>query len=405
MNSDSVAGLSRSALEAETRRLLEFGRRFPSPEGAAYWLDGRGEPDPTRPRFTYVTARMAHVYALGAGLDHPGSTDLVDAAVRGLTGPLQDDKYGGWFTSIASDGTVDTEKACYNQAFVVLAAASATLAGRPAAPSLLADALTLWQGRFFDDGSGMFVDSWDRSFTALDPYRGANANMHAVESLLAAGDATGDGALYAQASVIAQRIILDHAEPRSWRIPEHYDAQWRPLLDYHRDEPDHPFQPYGATVGHGLEWSRLLLHLEATLGTTAPDWLLPAAVGLFQRAVRDGWFADGAPGFVYTTDWDGVPVVRDRMWWVVAEAIAAAAALHRRTGEPSYAEQAGIWWAYVEEYLIDREQGSWLAQLDENNRVIETVWPGKSDLYHAVQATLLPLHPLAPCLSAALHGR
>ena len=35
------------------------------------------------------------------------------------------------------------------------------------------------------------------------------------------------------------------------------------------------FQPYGAT-GHGLEWSRLLLHLEASLADP-PDWLLPAA--------------------------------------------------------------------------------------------------------------------------------
>ena len=71
-----------------------------------------------------------------------------------------------------------------------------------------------------------------------------------------------------------------------------------------RDRPDDQFQPYGATVGHGLEWSRLLLHLEASLADP-PDWLLPAAEALFDRAVADGWAVDGADGFVYTTDWDG----------------------------------------------------------------------------------------------------
>jgi len=34
--------------------------------------------------------------------------------------------------------------------------------------------------------------------------------------------------------------------------------------------------------------------------------------------------------------------------------------------------------------------------------VIETVWPGKSDLYHAVQATLIPQLPLAPTMATAL---
>ena len=60
------------------------------------------------------------------------------------------------------------------------------------------------------------------------------------------------------------------------------------------------------------------------------------------------------------------------------------------------------WWAYAERYLIDRVRGSWHHQLDPDNRPIGTVWPGKPDLYHAVQATLLPRLPLALSLAAAL---
>ena len=191
-------------------------------------------------------------------------------------------------------------------------------------------------------------------------------------------------------------------EPQRWRIPEHFDPDWRPQLEHNADRPDDPFQPYGATVGHGLEWARLVLHLEASLNEDAPDWLVPASIGLFERAAADGWAVDGADGFVYTTDWSGRPVVRDRMHWVVAEGVAAAAALHRRTGEQRYADHARTWWAYAERHLIDREHGSWHHQLDAQNQVIGTVWPGKPDLYHAVQATLIPRLPLAPGLAAAL---
>ena len=226
--------------------------------------------------------------------------------------------------------------------------------------------------------------------------------MHAVEALLAAADATGDETLRERALGIVRRVVHEFAEPQRWRIPEHFDAEWRPLLEHNADRPDDPFQPYGATVGHGLEWSRLLLHLEAALGDDAPDWLVPASIGLFERAAADGWAVDGADGFVYTTDWSGQPVVRDRMHWVLAEGVAAAAALHQRTGEQRYADHARTWWAYAERHLIDREHGSWHHQLDAQNQVIGTVWPGKPDLYHAVQATLLPRLPLAPGLAAAL---
>ena len=94
--------------------------------------------------------------------------------------------------------------------------------------------------------------------------------------------------------------------------------------------------------------------------------------------------------------------MRQRMHWVVAEGIAAAAALHRRTGEEEHARRYAEWWAYARDHLIDRERGSWHHELDAANRPQASVWPGKPDLYHAVQATLLPRLPLAPSLARAV---
>ena len=394
-------GIPTSALESECERLLDFGRHFPHPLGGAAWLDATGHPDMSQPVYTWITARMVHVYVLGHLLGRSGDLDLAARALAGLTGRLRDGASGGWLTSVGPADESPDEKACYTHAFVVLAASSGTVAGLTGARDLLDEALDVWDLRFFDDTAGMFVDSWNRDFTQLEDYRGVNANMHAVEALLAAADVTGDHALRRRALGIARRVAMEFAEPHAWRIPEHFNSRWQPQLQHNRDRPDDQFQPYGATVGHGLEWSRLLLHLEASL-TDPPDWLLPAAEALFDRAVTDGWAVDGADGFVYTTDWDGTPVVRDRMHWVLAEAIAAAAALRTRTGDDRYAELATTWWAYAERYLFDRTYGSWHHQLDASNHVIDTVWPGKPDLYHAVQATLIPRLPLAPSMATAL---
>jgi len=386
----------------EARELLDFGRRFPHPLGGAAWLGDDGAPDLEMPVYTYSTARMVHVYCMGHLLGDSEAGVLADQALAGLAGRLRDHGRRGWFTYVDREGGSPDEKTCYTHAFVVLGAASGVVAGRPSAGDLLVEALDLWNDAFYDDEFGMYADKWDGAFRELDPYRGLNANMHAVEALLAAADATGDGKWIERAMGIARRVVTDLGPGHGWRLPEHFTEQWVPMLEHNRGRPADPFQPYGATVGHGLEWSRLLLHLEASMGTEAPAWLAPAAVALFERAVADGWAVDGSDGFVYTTDWSGRPVVHDRMHWVLAEGLAASAALQQRWPDEAYGDLADAWWAYAEKHVIDRVRGSWHHQLDRDNRPVSTVWPGKPDLYHAFQAMLVPDLPLAPAMALAL---
>ena len=57
---------------------------------------------------------------------------------------------------------------------------------------------------------------------------------------------------------------------------------------------------------------------------------------------------------------------------------------------------------YIGEYHLDRVGGSWWHELGTTNEVSRTVWAGKADLYHAVQATLIPRLPLTPVIVPAL---
>ncbi len=402
LSSSIPAGPSDDWLDAECRRLLDFGRRIAHPAGGAAWLDDTGAPDLAHPVHTWITSRTVHVYGLGALLGVEGCTPIAAAALDGLRTTLRDDEHGGWFGAVDAAGApVGTAKSCYDHAFVMLAASTAVAAGLPGADDLLAEATRVFEEHFWDERTGRVIDEWDRDWATPAPYRGLNAAMHSVEAMLAVGDATGERVWHERAGRISE-FAAGLAASYDGRLPEHFGPDWSADLELNRDRPDDPFKPFGATVGHGLEWSRLLLHVEATLGEGAPAGLLDASRLLFDRAVADGWHVDGAPGFVYTTDWDGVPVVRERMHWVAAEGIAAAAALHRRTGEPLHAERYAEWWGYVVDHLQDLEQGSWHHELDATNRPRATVWPGKPDLYHAVQATLLPRLPLTPGLARAV---
>ncbi len=391
-------------LEIEGDRLLDFGRASRDPAGGFAWLDDEGAAEPDRPTELWITCRMTHVYALGHLMGRPGCGALADHGVAALGGRFHDDEHGGWFAQVGPDGPTVTAKTAYEHAFVVLAGASATAAGRPGGRELLADAVAILLAHFWDEEFGMVREEWDREWSTLDGYRGVNANMHTVEALLAAADVLDDPSLRAKAQRIVTRVVHDLAAGNQWRIPEHFDATWTAVPEYNVDEPAHPFRPYGATIGHWLEWSRLVLHLRAGLGDAAPDWMLDDARSLFEASVREGWAADGTEGFVYTVDWEGRPVVRERMHWVAAEGVAAAAALHAATGEAAYDDLYTAWWEHIDACFIDHERGSWRHELSPDNQSSSVTWKGKPDTYHAFQATLIPRLPLAPTLAAALAG-
>jgi mannose/cellobiose epimerase-like protein (N-acyl-D-glucosamine 2-epimerase family) len=403
-------------LDAEMRRLLTFAEGSQAPGGFGD-LDDNGRLRSDEPVRAWVSTRMTYCFALGALVGRVGDAGRVDHGLAALLpgGLLRDEVNGGWFSAVQSglssrphdQRVVDPVKAAYAHAFVVLAASAATVLGRPGADSFLPDALAIVEEHFWDDHAGLVRESFTADWSHEEAYRGANANMHAVEAFLAAADALGEAgtAWRSRAGRIIERMVHGVARDAGWRLPEHFTPDYVPIPEYNRDDRPHPFRPYGVTPGHLMEWSRLALHLraaESAAGVPGPGWLLEDAKALYRTAVEDGWAPDGAEGFVYTTDFDGMPVIRQRMHWVITEAIGAAGALYQVTGEHAYAEDHKRWWTFAMEHHIDYDRGSWHAELDADLRPAHGTWHGKPDIYHALQATLVSRLPLAPMFAAAL---
>jgi len=390
-------------LAAEGLRLLAFAKASRLPTGFGN-LDQRGHLPPDAQAETMNTARMTHSFALAHIQGLPGFAELVDHGIQALSGPLRDAEHGGWFASPEHrDG--NTGKAAYLHAFVALAASSARVARRSGAQALLDDAVEIIDRHFWCEEEGAMRESFNRDWSVEEAYRGANSNMHATEAFLALADVTQDSRWLNRALRIAERLIHGHGAANQYLVIEHFDRQWQPLHAYNQANPADGFRPFGTTPGHGFEWARLLLHLEAArvqAGMLTPGWLLRDAQQLFANNCQHAWQVDGAPGMVYTLDWDRRPVVRQRLHWVHCEASAAASALLQRTGEGQYETWYRRLWEYSEQYLIDLVHGSWHHELDTDNRPSAQIWGGKPDLYHAWQAVLIPRLPLAPSMATAL---
>ena len=385
---------NKAFLKENALSLLEFGKRFPSPGGSSYYLGDDGTPWTERPRETWITSRMVHVYSIGSMLGFSWCKELANKGLQGLIHELKDEKNGGWYAGLTKDGEPLPNKQCYAHAFVILAASSASLAGLEGAKELFSDAIALYDKRFWNEEEGLSCDTWNTEFTELDSYRGLNANMHTVEAFLAAADVLEDEKYRIRAGRIISKV-LHWASENHYRLPEHFTSDWTAEPELNKDKPDDPFKPYGATPGHGIEWARLITQWALSsrdLPEEKKEEALHTACALYERAVGDGWNADGAEGIVYTTDWDGKPVVHDRMHWTLAEAINTSSVLYRVTGNKRYGEDFSMFLKYLDEKVLDHAAGSWFHQLDEKNNLKGTVWPGKSDLYHAFQSMLIPYH-------------
>jgi sulfoquinovose isomerase len=366
----------------QTQRLLDATLASVHSAGGFGWLGSEGALLLDRGRPLWIGCRMVHCLALGHLLGRDDCTAPLDAGLSSLSHEYRDHEHGGWWADADRPG--EGRKEAYGHAFVVLASAGATVAGRPGARDLLEDALAVVLQRFWDDEQQMPFESYAVDFTDLEDYRGGNAAMHLVEAFLAAADATGDQAWLQRASAICTRMV-DVAADRGWRMAEHFDAAWGVLPDYNRDEPAHPFRPYGATPGHAFEWARLLLALRAAYPAAPPE-LSAAASHLVTTAAADAW-DESRGGFVYTTDHDGHPVVRERFHWVACEAVGATWALEAATGDAGWGTRGTAYWDWIRRHCATPPLG-WQHEFDPDNRPVQRTWVGRPDTYHALQAVL-----------------
>ena len=225
--------------------------------------------------------------------------------------------------------------------------------------ALLGEALEVLETHFWEERAGALVDVCNRDWSQLEAYRGANANMHGVEAMLATGDE-----LWLERARRITRLLVG-----GMRVIEHFDADWRPLPHYNRERARASVPALRrddralVRVGAAGARARASRARRGGCSRARPRRLGRQRVRLHRRLGRA---AGRAP----------------RLHWVLCEAIAAAAVL----GEHALQR---AWWELAERDFIDREGGSWWHELDASNRPASTVWDGKPDVYHALQATLI----------------
>jgi mannose/cellobiose epimerase-like protein (N-acyl-D-glucosamine 2-epimerase family) len=387
---------SSAFLRDHISKIVEFYRRNGmDPDGGFFHcFNDDGTVYDARHRHLVSSTRFVYLFATAASL--LGVDEYRHLARHGLA-YLEESHFrpgtGGYRWEIdlpGGDGgrRTDDTRYAYGLAFVLLAGSVALSAGIDEGTLAMQRGWSLLEETFWEPEFGLYADQSSPDGTILLPYRGQNANMHICEACIAAYEATGEERYLRRATEVADAMTRRQTRTTEGRIWEHYHPDWTVDGEFHRDRPDDLFRPWGYQPGHHAEWSKLLLQLNAI---SPREWMVPRARELFAVAVDAGW-DDRHGGLYYGFAPDGSITAPDKYYWVQAEAIGAAALLHRETGEEIYGDWYRRLWEYSWNHLVDHVEGEWFRLLDRRGQRKETVKspPGKAG-YHTVGACLTAL--------------
>lgn len=384
--SDKPDFYSREFLEQHIRTTLEFYQPTVfDPEGGFYhFFRDDGSVYNTSTRHLVSSTRFVFNYAMAtryfADLDY---SDWVKHGLAYIETVHRQANTGGYAWLLENGQTVDTTNHCYGLAFVMVAGATALLAGVEEGRTSLENAWQLLERYYWDETHSLYRDEANADFSVLSPYRGQNANMHACEAMLWAYEATQEQRFLQRAARLADSVTNQLASQAQGLIWEHYDASWQIDWQYNLDNPKHLFRPWGFQPGHHTEWAKLLLILHRH---QPEPWQLTRAEELFTQALEHAWDQEYG-GIYYGFAPDGSICDGDKYFWVQAESFAAAALLAQATGKQTYRDWYERIWDYSWQHLIDHQYGAWFRILTRDNQKYDAYKSpaGKTD-YHTMGA-------------------
>jgi len=363
--------VSRTETDLLENLLPYWMKMAPDPEGSGFV--GRVGPaemiDPDAPRGALLTSRILWTFS-AAHFRWPegGFREMADRAYADLIGRFWDGAHGGLFWSIAADGRpLNSDKNIYGQAFGIYALTEYHRAfGQRESMERAIELYRLVDGNARDRRHGgfheLFAADWNRKPAGGEAVTGAgqgvksqNTHLHLMEAFTNLMEIWPAPELReAQREVVNLMLnrVLD-GEQRHLHL--FFDDAWRPVST-------------GVSYGHDIEAAWLMQQAAEKLKDGAMiEIARNAAVEIARATLAEGLDVDGS--LFYGGEPDG-PTNRVKAWWPQAEGVVGFLNAWQVSGDEGFLEVANRLWTFIEERLIDRENGGWFHSISPDGKVL-----------------------------------
>jgi mannobiose 2-epimerase len=366
-------GIYKKELSDELSRILTYWSENTIDEinGGFYGrIDNDNQIVPGSPKGSVLNARI--LWTFSAAFNHDANPDYLDKASRAyryIVDHFIDKQYGGVYWSVDYQGKpLDTKKQVYAVAFTIYALSEYYRAsGIEAAKQNAIDLFYLLVEKAYDPVRTGYFEAYMRDWLPIDDLRLSakdanekktmNTHLHVLEGFTNLYRTWPDKALKEHLEILLDNFFDHFIDHKTHHLVLFFDEDWRRRSDL-------------VSYGHDIEATWLLLEAADVIGNEAMIEKIKKISITMADAVIEGIDNDG--GLWYEYEPADNHLIREKHWWVQAEAMIGFYNAWQISGDERHLELSINNWQFVKDKILDKVNGEWFWGVKQDGSVMRS---------------------------------
>ncbi|MVN22738.1 AGE family epimerase/isomerase [Mucilaginibacter arboris] len=386
-----------TAFQRELDSILNYWITYtPDDQNGGFYgkINHENKVEPEAPKGSVLNARI--LWSFSAAYNQNSKPVYLNLAKRSydyIRNYFVDKNYGGVYWTVDFEGNpLDTKKQIYALSFTIYGLAEYYKACKDESALALAKQLFAdIEKHSFDQEKGGYLEAFAQDWKELPDLRLSakdanekktmNTHLHVLEAYTNLYRIWKDEFLEKQICGLINDFLKHIIDPKANRLILFLDENWQPKSEI-------------ISYGHDIEGSWLLLEAAEVLEDEAIIMQVKEVSVAMARAAASGLDPDGSMYYEYEPEHDHL--IKDRHWWVQAEAMVGFLNAWQLTGEQQFFDQFEKVWNFTHFHIIDSQKGEWVWGLKDDY----TLMPGEDKVgvwkcpYHNSRSMIEVIHRL-----------
>ncbi|HEY2581936.1 MAG TPA: AGE family epimerase/isomerase [Mucilaginibacter sp.] len=355
-----LTNIYKTELNDELKRILKYWCDYtPDTANGGFFgkIDNNNQVIAESPKGSVLNARILWTFSAAYNFSpNPVYLETAYRAYRYITDHIIDDEYGGVYWSVDYEGNpLDTKKQVYAIAFTIYALSEFYIAtGIETAKQEAVDMFYLLVEKAFDPIKTGYFEAFTREWQPIDDLRLSardanekktmNTHLHVLEAYTNLYRIWPDKGLKEHISILLDNFFDHFIDHEAGHLSLFFDEDWNPksgLVSY----------------GHDIEATWLLLEAaEVTGDEIMTERIKQVSVGIAEATAKG---LDNYGGLWYEYEPSGNRLIKEKHWWVQAEAMVGFYNTWQISGDDKYLQLSISNWEFVKDKILDNTNGEW----------------------------------------------
>ena len=373
MKAEFTAALQtyKNELNAELIRIMDYWSRYTVDDknGGFYGkIDQHNEVDMQAPKGSVLNARILWSFSAAYNQDQtPYYLDLAQRAYEYVVAHFIDHEHGGVYWTIDYQGKpLDTKKQVYAIAFTIYGLSEYYIASKDESAKDWAIRLYhLLVEKSFDAEQTGYFEGFNREWQPIADLRLSakdanekktmNTHLHVLEGYANLYRIWPDGGLRKQITGLLHNFTDHFINAEKYTLHLFFDENWNLRSDL-------------VSYGHDIEAAWLVRRAAEIIGDEDLTTRLQTFAVAIAKATEKGLDNDGGMWYEYEPARDHL--IKEKHWWVQAEAMIGYFNAYQISGDEKYAQLSLKNWTFVKDKILDENNCEWHWGINQHGQIM-----------------------------------